>query len=261
MNWRYTAAFKNESNMFFKIFMFIYYVVNVRYNINIKAKLVFKKKRLIFTHLPKTGGSSVQKSLGSVIDVNLNHNLVGSREHDLFIPEGLRRVNFDLSPQDRVISIVRHPESLLLSYYDHVIGFDTHINRNHYDFDIAQLGIDHFVEEICFRTSKWPSSNFLYPQLLDMSGNRIVTHILRTEHLSNDINSLDIDETPIAIQHVRVSPNKSRQINESTKKLISSVYSREITLFYSKELNYENLRYDWRMDALFWNNKLMERKV
>jgi hypothetical protein len=107
---------------------------------------------------------------------------------------------------------------------------------------------------------KWPSSKFLYPQIFDMSGRRIVTDILRTENLSSDLNLLDIDSAVIEMQHIRSSPNKSREISESTKTLISNVFSREIAIFYESELNYKKLTYDWRLDAVYCNGKLIERE-
>lgn len=200
------------------------------------------KSSFVFSHCPKTGGTYINKRLNNFV-FTIGHDLLTPY---LFprkpIPVGLGSTHWRKAKKDIVFSVVRHPLSLLVSYYYHVLGIaPDYSNTRHYDYELAQSGFKNFILNITNRDgSKWPSRNFLYPNLFDHKTHFYCNYILLNEDLDNALETMyaiyGINIPPRLESKVRAQDSSNHPkpiISDDIRALIDKTYKREIQLFYS----------------------------
>ncbi len=278
--WLKYNAFQGEQNRSLPWLRVLFGIIDFRPNLMI-TKYKYEKKikklkveRLGHIHIPKTGGSYLNSlSDNEFLHLNFNHVVVRDDRSDELCPIGLTPIKKQKLEGYFLFSTVRNPLTFLISYYHHVKNFGDYINSKNYDYEDAQKGFKHLVLKIINRTDKWPSRNFLFPQLFNDKGEIVVDWINKNETLDNDIKELatkfDI-KIPTKKESIRVSPKKisnEEYYDQELLKLVLNIYSREMNLFgYDRfktvdstidlrNFKNSNYNYDYKNDILIQKEK------
>ncbi len=97
-------------------------------------KIDHKKQLIVFTHIPKSGGTSFHAALNAILNLNYLHLIPGhNNPPDIDALSGIGgHFNFESpsinhSEKDRIYTtLVRHPVDRLVSFYKHVIARPGH---------------------------------------------------------------------------------------------------------------------------------------
>lgn len=204
----------------------------------------FKNKDmdLLFIHIPKTGGSSLEVYFSRKYDVSLNNKSLFdfmlefsniSLQHQTYNTilknNNIFNINFDCAT---VLTIVRNPYNRIISdlmYYS-LIDIDTtpekvfciisenYISKNIYD--------NHNIPQYCFIVDE---NNQIYKNI----------KILKTETLTNDMNNLGFTDFDVRVHTNKSGLSESQYIkkflNKDSIDLINNYYHYDFIFFnYSK---------------------------
>jgi hypothetical protein len=161
----------------------------------------FKKseKSLQFIHIPKTGGTYfTQRGKQTLIEgvKNLGHTMIDDCNYGinkLYYPRDMVHAKSMISPFDankntRYIAIIRNPYDWLVSYAGHAGSWNPkYTNKEHYDYEAANISFDYLLKQIVNRDDIWPSRNTLFVQLFTTSGRFILDEILEQSKLNDEI--------------------------------------------------------------------------
>ena len=203
-----------------------------------------REKVIVFIHIPKTGGNSINANIRSGRFVTLSHAVLRKKLDDDHVPVGLVGTHYTPSINHIVFSTVRNPLTFLRSYYHHVAGHGRFHNKAHYDYPKAEKGFSYLVEAILDREGIWPSRKFLYPQLFNQHGDLVVNWINRNETMDQDMKRFaDIAGFSYKTgEKKRAAPVKALSEYYSDKQLqmIMDNYKREFMLFGYNDKEIEN---------------------
>jgi hypothetical protein len=198
---------------------------------------------ILFIHIPKTGGSSIEKYLrinhteniysstpyNNIIpcDYCKNHSLQHQEYKYLYKYKDILNINFD--DKLLIFTIVRNP-------YDRIISElfwnrkKTKINKNSTKDDVYKILLEYFM-----KGDKWDNhEKTQYSFLEDDNGNIIKNIIiLKTENLEEEFKKIGFNDykSPKSI-----NKNYMKYLNENSIKLINEKYEKDFKFFNYKML-------------------------
>lgn len=203
---------------------------------------------LLFIHIPKTGGTSLECYFASKYNIALNTNaLVGFAPH-MGLPSSLQHLtitqiiqnqaefNIDLN-QLKIITVVRNPYERTIS---DLFWFRL-INEQMTAEDVYPILRDFVLSSgIAFDMHPRPQYEYLDTKSLHISTQIVVLH---TENLTNEMNQLGYDDFDMCISKNKSSCNYYSLLNKDSIQLINRVYQRDFEQFHYKML-LEQVTYD-----------------
>ncbi|NMG76009.1 sulfotransferase family 2 domain-containing protein [Aromatoleum diolicum] len=220
--------------------------------------------RVIFVHIPKNGGSSIEKALGIYGVENRGDNrlvdermLFGKGLQHLTMSEINERIPSEISQTYFKFAFVRNPWARALSEYRWRAQWDSQIAKMSFTkFVFDQLGQPHAYRHY------WPQVDFIADRSQPGAASLLVDFVGRLEHLQSDfgeiinrcglsdivipqINRSEAKETVLNrmkkfIDVTRGTPQPGgsdrhrsyrAQYNEETRDLIGRIYCRDIETF------------------------------
>ncbi len=177
-----------------------------------------KPPRLLFVHLPKTGGSSFQSAFPSMCET-LGHRIMRDNATEMNDKDYCKThfenwsVELRALPPSIKVTNVRNIFSFLVSYFHDVLRFwssPSHVE----DYVSANKGFAYFVNHLANKTETWVSRDLVFFQLFcQPSGRLVVDWVNRLETIEDDVRALrqylglSVDETARVAhknQHVHV---------------------------------------------------------
>ena len=156
----------------------------------------------MFIHIPKSGGTYLLqfetdkqsvihpiKCLGHICVINKSI----STPEDFPPKIGYKDKKYDQCwlKNYYVFSTIRNIFDWLVSYWGHSGGHNSkYVDKNHYDYEIAQKGFEYLVKTIAEREDEWPSRKFIHFAIFSYHGDLIVDWLNRTETLDEDLKAL-----------------------------------------------------------------------
>jgi hypothetical protein len=193
------------------------------------------KDILVFMHIPKTGGTSVNSSIRGIPYVSLGHSILCNDFSDDNVPMGLIATRYKPRPNHYIFTVVRNPLYFFRSYFHHVKGFGSLFNVDHYDYESAHKGFAYFMESIMDRDNIWPSRKFLFSQIFNEAGELAVNWINRNERLDDDMQALAKEKN--FVYQTGISKRKSptmdidKYFDGKLLQKVNDTYYREFMLF------------------------------
>lgn len=180
------------------------------------------KYKLIFVHVPKTGGTSLAKALG----INRNHLYAKQlKEKYKEYWDNYYTFSFARNPWDRMVSVFFY-------YRDGVEEHNKHVMNN-----IPQ-NFNDFIHEFYDKKREW--YNALYVQQYDWLSEKdeiLVDYVYRFEDFREETNKIfNKFKIKTKLPHIRksVHENYRTYYNENTIKLVGEMFDKDVEYF-----NYE----------------------
>lgn len=202
---------------------------------------------ILFIHIPKTGGSSVESYFSCKFNISLNNkslfSLIGNStelDKNIIINSSLQHItyhqiikynnifNIDFT-NIKIITIVRNPYERIISdlFWYKKISIDT---PKEIVFDIIQEYIvsknydNHNIPQYIFITN---NNKKIFPNI----------HIFHTETLTNDMKSLGYDDFNFFINKNEKNVNYYNYLNNDSIRIINEFYHFDFILF-----NYDKIK-------------------
>ena len=198
-----------------------------------KDKFTQNNKELLYVHIPKTGGTSIEDSLqkhdidvgrfkSSMKNVELINNVKCEYWH---IPPKNMKISFN---DYNVFTVIRNPYKRFISEYKHkhrAVEYDD-INK----FALALKKNPNPYKHNCHII---PQIEYLY----DKDG-EFVHNILRLEYIKDDFNELKnkykLDENIELLHNNQHTDDKGTKMNQDTINFINEYYKEDFDLFLQK---------------------------
>ena len=203
----------------------------------------YKDKNILFIHIPKTGGTSVEQYLKKITKQTLYSK--GLYDHILFekfkLKSSLQHLTYknickykntlevDFNEDLKIITIVRNPYDRIISdlFYFNLIKEDTSSD------DVYKI-MKKYIYEDCHDNHNIPQHEFLIDK-----NNRIVPdiNIFKTETLTNDLKEFGFTDFDLNFHQNKLNIKKENYINylnNDSIKLINEFYKKDFEFF-----NYE----------------------
>lgn len=204
----------------------------------------FPSINILFIHIPKTGGSSIEKYFEKKLNIQLNSKYLfsvselinnHSYQHLTYyeIYKNQKELHINFSNLKLIFSIVRNPYERIISE----LFFRKLINKNMECNMIEKIIINYLNSDNTYDNHKLPQYLFL----IDSSGNiNKNIKILKTESLKNDMINLGWKDFNINQNHsYRTTLNYYNFLNINTIHLINNYYSKDFELFSYNKINIE----------------------
>lgn len=190
--------------------------------------ILIKDKKLLFVHIPKTGGESISNWLKNYFDAKD----VGWKHSDIN--------DINISYYTHSFAVVRHPYDRLTSWYNHLVR-ELNIKGSKRNRETRQLiklceeedGINSYIEYCLNDTS--PHYLIWKPQHLFVNSS---TEIFKFETLDNDFQTLQnklncFEDLP----YDNVSSSSTSILSTKNKKLLRKIYQKDFLKFkYEEEI-------------------------
>lgn len=208
---------------------FVYFCFSYKFTKKNKLNMKLDDKKLIFIHIPRTGGTSIETSL--------NPDRIGSVHFTL--NEAITRWGIDLVKEYLTFSFIRNPFSRILSVYSYRISGG---NKSGKDWKLASelpLTFNDFIFQIeQFNDSHYkPLSYWLENQLIQLD------FIGRFENLAQDFEKLcsHLAITTPVLPHIRKSQHLhwKKYYNREMKKKMLDVFYDDFKSYYPEYLKIE----------------------
>lgn len=214
---------------------------------------------LLFIHIPKTGGTSVENYFSWKYDIKLNNDslykFLNMEEETDNLKDTIKELDTSISLQHqtygtlykfrdafkikfdnslKIISIVRNPYERVISE----LFWKRIINKNSTKEEVYNA-IKKFVINIIERKNMYDNHNIpQYKFLVDDNGNidnNII--LLKTENLSNGMKSLGYNDFNVRANVNPVKSNYYDYLNDSSINIINDIYHKDFILFgYDKKI-------------------------
>jgi len=193
---------------------------------------------ILFIHIPKTGGSSIDTYFSSKFGIELNnkslYNFLHPSSKEIIINSSLQHitynqilkynkffnVNFD---NIKIITIVRNPYTRIISdlFWCNIINIDTPPNE-------VFNKIKKYIVSTNFDNHNIPQYTFI----TDYNKNLIPhIHVLHTETLNRDMHFLGYSDFNIDVNKNKHKINYYNFLNKNSIKLINEFYHLDFILF------------------------------
>lgn len=226
----------------------------------------FINNNILFIHIPKTGGSSVEKYFSKKFNIQLStanlyseleilngHSYQHCTYSEIYLNKSLFNVYFN--EEMLIFAVVRNPYERIISelFYQKLIKKKTNPEQ---------------VEKILknYLASKENYDNHKLPQylfILDIDGNiNSNILILKTETLDDDMKKLGFTDFNIHVRKTyRNKLNYYNYLNDNSIKIINSYYDKDFKIFNYKKIdiiekmeNMDNMKnIDYKYNKLFFN--------
>lgn len=250
---------------------------------------LFHGKIPAYIHIPKTGGTYLgqietdKQSIVSPINY-LGHCVIKEKNINLisYPPKSFTSptvfIKKEIEKNYEIFTTVRNIYDWLVSYWHHAGGIDgKYVDKNHYDYNLAQKGFSAFVSEIADRDGDiWPSKRFIFFQAFSYEGSFLPKWVNRTRTLDKNLEEY--------AKKKRLSYTKKRKQRVSKKKksytehysnylikLVKNTWKREMDLYGFEFKNNsfknayikknvtdkirDNVKYKYSQDKLYINSK------
>jgi len=209
----------------------------------------FKNKdiNLLFIHIPKTGGSSLESYFSSKLNITLNNkslfsyiededllnkniNINSSLQHITYnqIVKYSKVFNIDFN-NIKIITIVRNPYERIISDLFHYSKINVNTSKEEV-FDI----INEYLVSDNYDNHNIPQHIFITDENKELISN---IHILKTEKLTIDMNDLGYTDFNIVVNKNKHIINYYNYLNNESIKTINIFYHFDFLLF-----NYDKIR-------------------
>ena len=222
--------------------------------------LIFPKEKVIFLHVPKTGGTTVRSKLAELVpdkisliqdhkptDRKVLESIFGK---EFVIPKHatlgdlMHHIGSDEMGKYRTFAFVRNPFSRALSAYRFIkmkssSGIITHKNI---EYKISEMSFEDFLKSPIVGLEGKPAAT---PQTYWLPDLSYVDFVGRTENLSSDMSAI-IEEMGLPIpegtkfgrENVSGSVDEWRSMSSEARSLIRDIYHADFdSLGYDPELN------------------------
>ena len=209
----------------------------------------FFSKSILFIHIPKTGGTSVEKYFSDKFNIPLHYNSLYSfsfgktadMNQDLVINSSLQHMTYNQIVKNNhifninfknseLITIVRNPYERIISdlFWFQKINVESskkEVFEIIKEYLISDNLDNHNIPQYCFITDE---NKNLIPNL----------HILRTESLTSDMKSLGYVDFNVVVNNNNLNVNYYNYLDDQSINLINEFYSLDFELFnYTKILS------------------------
>lgn len=178
---------------------------------------------LYFIHIPKNAGTSFEKQL---CDRHVGHHSIKDTNSEL---------------QHKTIAIIRNPYKRLISFYNYAKLNKSywHSDDNTTEYPLHELydycnknTFETFIKDLCM-TDKFDGFIHLLPQYkwLLTSENKIVTNLIRFEHLNEDLSKLLGNSIELIRINTSNTNNYSNYYSDELKDLVYIKYKKDFDLF------------------------------
>ena len=221
----------------------------------------FKNKdvNLLYIHIPKTGGTSIEAYFSSKFEINLDtkslHMFLDKQTaQDLNIKSSLQHMTYE--------TIRKHAKKLGIDFQN--IKIITSV-RNPYERAISDLFFNKLITKTSskehvfsalmkFTTGSYDNHSLPQYKFVTNSLEQLIPgiHILRTESLTNDMHKLGYTDFNIYknVTSERKEINYYNFLNTDSIRLINRVYSKDFRIFGYRMIEMENV-YKYRPDWLY----------
>ena len=196
---------------------------------------VFHDHKIVFFHIGKTGGFSVEKALGigqldyRVFDEHWVHGLNKGVMTQHARPGYVKQmVGDEIFREYFKFTVVRNPWNRMVSAYNYLI------NMHQKRFESFEKWLEHKHEMVI--RNKYKEGSHYIPQveyLTDSAGNPCCNQVIRFEALSDGFNNIcDGIGIKASLPHLNKSKHGSRGMyTEHTKTLVNEMYENDIERF------------------------------
>lgn len=214
----------------------------------------FKAINLLFIHIPKTGGSSVEDYIEQKYKINLstqtlfsrsltclfyNHTLHHSTYKELF----KHKNDFDIDFNNIIIfTIVRNPYDRIISelFFIHFIKLDelNKLNnvKNKQSYILEKINF-YLKSDNNYDNHKLPQYLYILDENNEINKNII---ILKNENLNEEIKNIYFPNFNIDLSDFNFNSNKTHRNEIDYKSLLNKESIDIINLYYSKDFEYFN---------------------
>lgn len=204
----------------------------------------FPSINILFIHIPKTGGSSIEQYFAQKLNIKLNTDYLydhkalinnHSYQHLTYneIFENQIKLNIKLNNLKLIFSAVRNPYERLISE----LFFRGLINKNMDSIMVENVIKNYLISDNIYDNHKLPQYLFL----IDSSGNiNKNIKILKTESLNDDMQKLGWNEFNMNHNHsYRNTLNYYKFLNINSINIINNYYSKDFELLSYNKINIE----------------------
>lgn len=186
--------------------------------------MISNKHKFIFIHIPKTGGTSIEKAF--------NQNLVGEKHRTMTQYENILDTNID---QYFLFSVIRNPWDRMVSYWNWRQG------KYWAPIDGKMNIFSEWLKYVMSLNLKKESSNDFKMAIssqfssLKNKKNKIILDLIRFENLQNDFNSV-CDKIGIPQQqlpHYNKAKHKhyTEYYDDKTRQIVAEKFAKDIEYF------------------------------
>jgi len=193
----------------------------------------------IFIHIPKTGGSSVKKSLCG-IDTFGHCKAVDLFKQDMEVWSNSFKFAFIRNPWDRLVSAFYFAKMEKSYWHDNI----SKKKDGHPDYEtVKNMSFSNFIEDICSDRRKYKHVSFRNQRdfICDRSGRCLVDFVGRFETLESDFSYIcgKLNRPKLVLQRINVTSNRCANYQEHYKskkeiEMVADLYREDLDIF-----NYE----------------------
>jgi hypothetical protein len=196
----------------------------------------FSKLNILFIHIPKTGGTSIEKYFEELLNIKLSKQYLYSSNNEILNGHSLQHLTYNEIYNIRnildidfynikIITIVRNPYERIISelFYQKMININS--TKKYVMYKIYEF----LNSNNTYDNHKIPQYKFIVD-----SNNKICNKIIifRTENLTNDMKNYGFNNFNFNENKNKYSKyNYYNYLNNNSIKLINSYYDKDFTLF------------------------------
>lgn len=194
---------------------------------------------IYFIHVPKTGGTSIARTLG----IN-NYTHIKAWEVKASGNNNLLKENFSFgvvrNPYDRFISLYNYARMDISFYHDNLVQPVNQSKPRHLDYNLLKNAsvedcIRYLKKDLLKHDIQWNQWQPQYTWLYDKKGRRqLVNKIYKMENLGElctDLQDLGCDIKSFPVLNPSKKSNYRKLIDPKSKKILDKLYKKDLDLF------------------------------
>ena len=194
------------------------------------TSVISDERKILFIHLPKTGGSTIESILLKQPDF---YTLQDKILRDKYLWKGLKAKNDDLNQKlhdYKVFTVIRHPEDRFLSSYNYFFHTKSKNLVKELDWTLPQA--------LKNESKSWFLCRGFYvhahvPMIKHLPHPKYINRIIRFEYFEEELREV-LDEFKIPydeIPHMRESNHKVTDLSERSRDLIFKKFRQDYEVF------------------------------